>query len=117
MQVIAEVSKPVDITYRAAKHTSGLTDVTMQIYDESRALDAINFPDVVMTEIGSTGIYYGSFTPDAKGTWTVMIDSATKSGPDEQTIIVGDYDLDSLGATVDNIKTTVDDLSDPPAIV
>jgi len=117
MQVIAEVGKAVDVTYHAKKHTTGLTDVTAKIYDESRAEDAVNFPDVTLTEISTTGVYYGSFTPDAKGVWTVMVDSATKSDPQEFTINVGDYDLDSIGTTLDSVQTTVDDLSDPAKIV
>ena len=117
MQIIAEIGKSVDITYHSQKHTSGLTDVTAQIYDESRALDPVNFPDVVLIEIGTTGIYYGSFTPDAAGIWTVQVDSATKSDPAEFTIQVGNYDLDSLGSTLDSVQTTVDNLSDPSEIL
>jgi len=117
MQVIAEVGKTVDITYHAAKHATGLTDVKAKIYDETRALDPVNFPDVTLTEIGATGIYYGSFTPDVVGTWTVTVDSATKPGPDEFTIQVGNYDLDSLGSTLDEVKTVVDDLSDPSELI
>ncbi len=117
MQVIAEVGKSVDITYHAAKHATGLTDVKAKIYDETRALDAVNFPDVTLTEIGVTGIYYGSFTPDVAGIWTVIVDSVSKPGPDEFTIQVGNYDLDSLGGTLDDVKTVVDGLADPSEII
>ena len=117
MQIIAKLGSPVDITYRAAKHITGLVDVTAEIYDETRAKDVVNFPDIVLTEIGATGVYYGSFTPDATGIWSVMVDSATKAGPQEFTIAVGNYDLDSLGTALDDVQTKVTDLSDPSKIV
>lgn len=100
MQVIAKTGNPVDVTYQATKLTTGLVDVVMKIYDETRALDGTNFPDVTMTEIGSTGRYYGGFTPDAVGVWTVVVDSATKPGPVVETIIVTAHDLTSIGAAV-----------------
>lgn len=87
-------------TYQATKATSGLTDVTMEIYDETRAKDGVNFPDVIMTEIGSTGRYYGSFTPDAEGRWRIMIDSASKSGKVVEDIFVTAYDIDTVGDAI-----------------
>lgn len=84
-KVVGEV---VEVTYQAAGSTTGLTDVTMEIYDETGAKDGIDFPDVVMTEIGTTGRYKGQFTPDVIGKWRAMIDSATKPGK-----IVKDYDV------------------------
>lgn len=117
MQIIAEVGKPVDVTYRAKKLTTGLTDVVAKIYDESRAQDLVNFPDVTLTEIGATGIYYGSFTPDAEGIWTVLVNSATAPDQAEFTIQVGSYDLNTLGTTLDDVKTVVDDLADPSEII
>lgn len=100
MQGIYKSGEIIDVTYQATKATAGLTDVTMQIYDESRALDGVNFPDVTMTEIGSTGRYYGSFTPDAEGVWTVMIDSATKSGKVVKTFLVVGHNIDSIGDAI-----------------
>jgi len=103
MQVV-KVNTVVDLTYQAAKLTTGLTDVTMVIYDETRSLDGTNYPDVVMTEISSTGRYHGSFTPDTVGVWTIMIDSASKSGPLVETVIVTNQDLDSLGTLITNLN-------------
>jgi len=100
MQVLTKVGNPVDVTYQAVKLTTGLSDVVMKIYDETRALDGVNFPDVTMTEIGATGRYYGSFTPDAVGVWTVIVDSATKSGPVVQTFIVTANDIDSIATAI-----------------
>lgn len=99
-QGIFRTGEVIDVTYQSTKQTTGLTDVTMQIYDETRSLDGINFPDVTMTEIGATGRYYGSFTPDVVGVWTVMIDSATKSGPVVKTFLVCSANLDSITADI-----------------
>jgi len=72
----------------------------MKIYDESRAQDLVNFPNVTMTEIGATGRYYGSFTPDAEGIWTVMINSATKPGEIVKIFAVTAHNIDSIGDTI-----------------
>jgi hypothetical protein len=90
----------IELTYQATKATTGLTDVTMEIYDETRAKDGVNFPDVTMTEIGSTGRYYGSFSPDAEGDWRVMIDSASKSGKVVRDFKIVGHDIDSVGDAV-----------------
>lgn len=100
MQGIYKTGEVIDVTYQATKATTGLIDVTMEIYDESRAKDGVNFPDVTMTEIGATGRYYGSFTPDAEGVWTVMIDSATKSGKIVKTFLVVGHNIDSIGDAI-----------------
>lgn len=100
MQGIYKTGEVIDVTYQATKSTSGLIDVTLEIYDESRAKDGVNFPDVTMTEIGATGRYYGSFTPDAEGVWTVMIDSASKSGKVVKTFLVVAHNIDSIGDAI-----------------
>ena len=100
MQGVFKNGEVIDVTYQATKTTTGLVDVTMKIYDETRALDGVNFPDVVMTEIGATGRYYGSFTPDAEGVWTVLINSASKSGEVVKTFLVTAHNIDSIGDAV-----------------
>lgn len=99
-QGIFKTGEAIDVTYQATKQQTGLTDVTMVIYDETRSLDGTNFPDVTMTEVGSTGRYYGSFTPDAEGAWTVLIDSATKSGPVVKQFLVTGHNIDSVGDAI-----------------
>lgn len=108
MQIIAKVGENVDVTYQATKETSGLTDVTLKIYDETHAVDAINYPDVILTEIGTAGRYYGSFAPDTIGVWTYTVDSSTKKGPVTGTIIVTNQNLDSIGTLI----TSLNDLSE-----
>jgi len=99
-QGIYKIGEVIDVSYQATKATSGLTDVNMEIYDQTRAKDIGNFPDVTMTEIGSTGRYYGSLTPDAEGIWTIMIDSATKSGKIVKTFAITAHNIDSIGDAV-----------------
>lgn len=94
--MIYKVGKAIELVYQATKSQTGLTDVTMVIYDETHALDGTNFPDVTMTELGSTGRYYGSFTPDAVGHWTVLVDSATKTGPVVKAFDVITNDTDDI---------------------
>ena len=106
-----KVNKAIEVTYQAAGVTTGLEDVTMVIYDETHSLDAVNFADVVLTEIGATGRYYGSFTPDAEGKWTIMIDSITAPGKIVKKYDVGASDIDSVSenvTTVDGKIVTVD---------
>jgi hypothetical protein len=99
-QGIFKTGEAIDVTYQAAKLTTGLTDVVMKIYDETRVLDGVNFPDVTMTEIGATGRYYGSFTPDAAGVWTIFVNSVTKSSPVVKTFLVCTANLESITAGI-----------------
>jgi hypothetical protein len=99
-----KVNKQIEVTYQAAGAQSGLTDVTMVIYDETHSLDGVNFPDVTMTEIGSTGRYYGTFTPDAEGEWNVLIDSATVPGKVVKQYTVVAHDVDSVGDAVGGLN-------------
>ena len=99
-QGIYKTGETIDVTYQAAKSTTGLSDVVMKIYDETRALDGVNFPDVTLTEVGSTGRYYGSFTPDAVGVWMVLVDSVTKSSPIVKTFVVCSANLDSIVTSI-----------------
>jgi len=99
-----KVGTTIEVTYQAAGAVTGLSDVTMVIYDELHALDGVDYPDVVMTEIGSTGRYYGSFTPDTAGNWTLMIDSATTPGKVVKKYRVGIHDENSVGALIEALN-------------
>jgi len=107
-QGLYKIGQAIEITYQATKAQTGLLDVTMVIYDEGHAIDAINFPDVVMTEIGTTGRYYGAFTPDVEGEWTVLIDSVTKSGKVVKKYSVTAHNIDSVGDDVVAVDGKVD---------
>jgi len=105
-----KVGEAIEVTYQASGATSGLDDVKMDVYDESHAIDVAKGV-AAMTEIGATGRYYATFTPDAEGEWSVQIDSVTKSGKIIKQFSVVAHNIDSVGdavATVDGKIVTVD---------
>jgi len=109
-QGLYKSTQVIEVTYQAMAATSGLTDVIMEIFDESGAKDVVNFADVTMTEIGSSGRYKGSFTPDAVGKWRVMIDSVTVTGKTIKDFDVVAHNVASVGdavSTVDGKVVTV----------
>jgi hypothetical protein len=107
-----KVNTVKEITYQAAGATTGLTDVTMVIYDETHSLDGTNFPDVTMTEIGNTGRYYGAFTPDVIGEWQVHIDSATAPGKLLKQVTVVTNDVNTVVSDVATVDGKIDGLND-----
>lgn len=94
-----KVNKAIEVTYQAAGSTTGLDDVKMEVYDEGHALDVAKGV-AAMTEIGSTGRYYATFTPDAEGEWQVHIDSVTTSGKVVKHYTIVAHDVDSVGDAV-----------------
>jgi len=101
-----KISELIDVIYQAAGGASGIV-VTMDVYDEAGTLDAGQ--SGAMTEIGTTGRYKKSFTPDAEGLWLVQIDDAN-SGKAVKSFSVGATNVAQIGATVDAINAKVDDL-------
>lgn len=95
-----KVNEIIEVTYQATGATSGLTDIKMEIYDETGAKDVNTFPDVIMAEIGVTGRYKGSFTPDVKGKWRIMINSVAKKGKMVRDFDIIDHNIDSIGDAV-----------------
>jgi len=79
----------------------------MEIYDETGVKDIPNFPDVVMTEIGVTGRYFGSFTPDVAGKWRVMINSVIKKGKMVKDYDVVSHNIDEVGGTVSTLENDI----------
>jgi len=100
-----KIGELIEVTYQASNALSGLTDVKMEIYDETGAKDVGNFPDVTMTEIGSTGRYKGSFTPDAEGKWRVMVNSASHIGKMVKDYDVVAHNIDSIGDAVGTVNS------------
>ncbi len=112
-----KVGKVIKVTYQAPNAESGLTDVTMSIYDETDSLDGIGFPDVVMTEKDTTGRYSATFTPDEKGEWRIHIaKNAGSEGKLFATYSVGDFDVQELGEKITVIESKVDAVDSPPMI-
>lgn len=105
-----KINKAIEVTYQAAGAVSGLDDVKMDVYDEGHAIDAAKGV-AAMTEVGATGRYYATFTPDAEGEWQIHIDSITTPGKVVKHYTVVAHDVDSVGdgvVTVDGKVDTVD---------
>jgi len=102
------------VTYQASNAATGKT-IAMDIYDESQALDATKSV-AAMTEIGTTGRYYATFTPDAEGEWIAMMyDSVSGTGDVVKAFKVVGHDVDSIGDNIDLIKASTDNLPSDPA--
>ena len=94
-----KINKAIEVIYQATGSVAGLDDVKMDIYDEAHAEDVAKAV-AAMTEIGSTGRYYGVFTPDAEGEWTVLIDSIVAPGKVVRKYTVVAHDVDSVGDAI-----------------
>lgn len=101
-----KTGQSIDAVYQSEKAKSGLT-VTMEIFDETHTKDIINFPDVIMSEIGSSGRYVGSFTPDVVGTWIVMIADGSNKGKVVKIYEVGTKDLATLSTEISTAETNI----------
>jgi len=101
-----KINTPITAFYQAPNAKTGLT-VNMDVFDETQAKDAGK--STTMTEMGTTGRYSASFTPDAKGWWLVMMyDTAGGGkGPVIKTYKVTDEDVDSIGTKVGNTETNI----------
>lgn len=116
------VGVPIPVEYTTDGFKSGET-VTMEIFDESLAKDAIDFPDVVMAERGTLAIYDASFTPDAQGEWLVLCSFGSGKGKRIKKYSVGGYNLDDVGQKIDTLDTQLDtvetkiDELDSPAMI
>ena len=98
----------IRVVYQAPSSVSGLLDVTMVIYDETGALDGVDFPDVIMTEVGTTGKYRGSFTPDTPGEWEVHIAHTSGTlGKSIKQFSVGGFNLDAVGTLVTSNEAAI----------
>lgn len=119
---IFKLDEAVSIEYQAPNKTSGQT-VIAEIYLPGNVKDS-SFPDLTLTERGSSGTYYGEFTPDQVGEWIVICHLDDESGQVIKRYSVGEHNVESVGqavgavdaavGTVDgkatNIKTTVDNI-------
>lgn len=99
----------IEVQYQAVNSATGKT-VTMDVYDETHTKDV---PKCIaaMTEIGTTGRYYATFTPDAEGIWTVLTYNTTDSnGPVMKQYAVAGHNIDSIGDSIATIDGKVDDV-------
>ena len=95
------------VTYQAVNSATGKT-VTMDIYDEAHAKDVAKCV-AAMTEIGATGRYYATYTPDAEGEWIALMTNTTDGNGDvvKAFNIIG-HNVDSIGDAVATVDTVVD---------
>ncbi len=110
--------KTFEVIYQAPNGQSGLT-VQMDVYDAAKAQDAAQ--SAVMTEIGTTGRYYGSFQA-AEANWHVQI-SDTAGGRAVKHFGKGAYGANgvvdliaSLSTQLTTIEGKVDAIKTPPMI-
>jgi peptidoglycan hydrolase CwlO-like protein len=95
-----KINEAIEIGYQAPNAETGLAGVIAEIYLPNKAKDAENFPNVAMVEIGATGTYRGTFTPNAEGTWQLILHKADGDGQVVKTYSVGAYNVDSVGSAV-----------------
>lgn len=114
-----KVNEAVDVVYQTAGSQTGIV-VTMSVYDEAGVLDAGQ--SGAMLEIGVTGRYKKSFTPDAEGLWITQINDVA-GGKAVKSYSVGTTNIAEIGATVttlnvkvDNLQEAVDNLVSPPMV-
>lgn len=86
------------VTYQAVNQGTGLT-IKMDVYDEAHALDAQSV--AAMTEVGATGRYYATFTPDADGEWMTVCYKDGGGGEVIKAFRVKDADEYGIKAAVD----------------
>ena len=103
---LCKLGEAIKVVYQAPNAESGLNNVKMEIYDEL-SVKSSDYLDVTLTEIESSGRYEGSFTPDAKGDWTVVIEKADGSGKVVKHYSVGAYNVDTLGENIDGVSTDI----------
>ncbi len=103
-----KVGEQIKVLYQAAGAASGI-NVQMDVYDETGTLDSGQ--SGLMTEVGTTGRYYKTFTPDERGEWQVLIADAN-GGKAIKLYSIGDYHVDSVGALVATVDAKVDAADD-----
>ena len=95
-----KVGEAIEVVYQALNAATAAT-VNMEVYDETHTL-VIGGP-TVLTELGVSGRYYGSFVADTVGEWSVQIQESDGTGKVVKAFSVGSHHLQDVGATVDAI--------------
>lgn len=101
-----KVNQPVHVVYQAPNKETGAT-VVMEIYLPTGLKDGVNFPDVTLTELGASGVYVGSFTPDDVGEWTTPIHKQDGSGQVVKRWSVGSHNVQSVGDDINMVQGDV----------
>lgn len=103
-----KVDEVVDLGYQAPNKETGAM-VIAEIYLPNKAKDS-NFPDVTLVEIGTSGTYRGTFTPDAEGTWQVVMHKDDGDGQVVRNYSVGSHNVHSVGDAVAAVGSEVADV-------
>jgi len=106
MDKLYKKGEVIEFGYQAPNATSGLSDVTAEIYLPGKMKDS-NFPDITMVEVGDTGTYRGEFTPNETGVWQVVMHLASGDGQVNKAYSVGNYNLHEVGAAVDAVQAAI----------
>jgi hypothetical protein len=100
-----KVSEAISVIYQAVNVQSGAT-VNMEVFDATRAI-VVGGP-TQLTEMGTTGRYYGSFTPDVIGDWSVQIQESNGTGKVTKSFSVGTQNIEGIGTAVEATDAKVD---------
>jgi len=95
--------KVMQVKYQAAKAASGLV-VNMDVFKPDNTPDAAQ--SVALTEVGTTGEYYGSFNADAPD-WYVKCHD-TNGGAAIKHFDKSLYDTHGIADLVANVQTAID---------
>lgn len=89
-----KVNEELVVIYQAPAAETGIgASLKYNVYDEAHALDAAK-SGTSMTEMGATGRYYATFTPDAVGVWVVQVQK--DPDPGGKTVATARYDVRTL---------------------
>ena len=100
----------IGLVYQAAALLSNAIPEAI-VYDEGGALDGAKSTSLTSSLLAgelsglAVGSYRGSFTPDAEGAWTVIIEDKNNAGQVSKTYNVAGYDMDSVGDLVAALDT------------
>lgn len=114
-----KVDEPIKVLYQAPNKESGLTDIKCDVYDATDVVD--DSQSGYMVEIGTSGRYKHTFTPNVEGDWSVQIVvESTAEGAATKHFSVGEYNIQEIGANLQSVELKVDELKgkigSPPMI-
>lgn len=101
-----KVNEAIELGYQAPNKETGLIDVVAEIYLPNKQKDS-TFPDVELVEVGATGTYRGEFTPDAQGTWQVIMHKSDGDSQVTKSYSVGAFNVHTVGEAVVAVDSAV----------
>jgi len=99
------IGETVTITYGAKRAKTGLTDVVVDVWNQSSA--QIVF-DGAMVEVSNKGVYVYRFKPITQGTFTVVSDSPSWKNTELSTFIIGPSTRGYGGTSTSDMKRFID---------